>query len=129
MNSIVNRLTVVCRNNSNPFLQFVHCAAARQLLTKRGICLSPITCSSAADNNNKLPDKPIKKSRLADNWGSKKAHRKVKLNFFANMSDPKTEEILAPLRSLVKEQVSCFAMQGSMKLCKSLGNEHTHKCL
>lgn len=100
MNSIVNCLTVVCRSNPKPFVPFV----ARQLFAKRGICVSPISCS-VADSNNKSPESANKKSKLADNWGSKKAHRKVKLNFFTNMSDPKTEEILAPLRFLVKEQV------------------------
>lgn len=41
-------------------------------------------------------------------WGSKKAHRKVKLKLleYQSMSDPKIEVILAPLRSAVKEQVS-----------------------
>lgn len=41
-------------------------------------------------------------------WGSKKAHRKVKLRLleYQKMSDPKIEEILAPLRQTVKEQVS-----------------------
>lgn len=41
------------------------------------------------------------------NWGSKKQHRKIKLNFpiTKDMYDSKTEEILAPLRQSVKEQV------------------------
>ena len=39
-------------------------------------------------------------------WGSKKQNRKVKLHFTLNsMADPKIEEILAPLRANVKEQV------------------------
>lgn len=109
MNSIVNCLTVVCRINPKPFVPFV----ARQLFAKRGICVSSITCSDADDSNkNKSPEKVKKKSKLADNWGSKKAHRKVKLNFFANMSDPKTEEILSPLRFLVKEQVRMLLGSG-----------------
>ncbi|XP_063988643.1 glycine--tRNA ligase [Diachasmimorpha longicaudata] len=41
---------------------------------------------------------------LPDNWGSKKQHRAVKLNFPLDMSDPKIEEALAPLRASVKEQ-------------------------
>ncbi|XP_011301987.1 glycine--tRNA ligase [Fopius arisanus] len=41
---------------------------------------------------------------LPDNWGSKKHHRTVKLNFPLDMSDPKIEEALAPLRASVKEQ-------------------------
>lgn len=40
-------------------------------------------------------------------WGSKKLNRKVKLHFSLDtMADPKIEEILAPLRASVKEQVS-----------------------
>ncbi|XP_057331330.1 glycine--tRNA ligase [Microplitis mediator] len=37
-------------------------------------------------------------------WGSKKKFRKVKLNFPLDMTDPKIEETLAPLRANVKEQ-------------------------
>ncbi|KAG8231863.1 hypothetical protein J437_LFUL011768 [Ladona fulva] len=43
--------------------------------------------------------------RDSSSWGSKKKHRHVKLNLFINMADPKIEEILAPLRASVKEQV------------------------
>lgn len=39
------------------------------------------------------------------NWGSKKQHRKVKLNFPLDLSDPKIKETLAPLRANVKQQV------------------------
>lgn len=41
-------------------------------------------------------------------WGSKKSHRNIKLNLLKlqNMADPKIEVILAPMRALVKEQVS-----------------------
>lgn len=41
-------------------------------------------------------------------WGSKKAHRNIKIQqlLLQEMSDPKIEEILAPLRAAVKEQVS-----------------------
>lgn len=41
-------------------------------------------------------------------WGSKKAHRTVKLQLLEHqkMTNPKIEEILAPLRQIVKEQVS-----------------------
>lgn len=39
-------------------------------------------------------------------WGSKKKHRKVKLQFSLDtMGDSKIEEVLAPLRANVKEQV------------------------
>lgn len=42
-----------------------------------------------------------------DQWGKNKKHRNVKLRwYFDNMSDPKIEVILAPLRASVKEQVS-----------------------
>lgn len=39
-------------------------------------------------------------------WGSKKSHRKIKLQLLNSMADPKIEEILAPLRQDVKEQVT-----------------------
>lgn len=40
-------------------------------------------------------------------WGKNKNHRNVKLQwYFDTMADAKIEEILAPLRSKVKEQVS-----------------------
>lgn len=39
-------------------------------------------------------------------WGTKKKHRNIKLNIYhKEMTDPKSEEILAPLRANVKEQV------------------------
>lgn len=38
-------------------------------------------------------------------WGSKKSHRKVKLNF-PIMANPQNEIILEPLRLAVKEQVN-----------------------
>lgn len=39
-------------------------------------------------------------------WGKNKQHRNVKLKlFFDSMADPQIEEILAPLRASVKEQV------------------------
>lgn len=44
-------------------------------------------------------------------WGSTKKHRKVKLQLFLDtMADPQHEEILAPLRANVKEQVSIFSL-------------------
>lgn len=43
---------------------------------------------------------------LNNKWGTKKKHRNIKLNIITdNMVDPQTEEILAPLRAKVKEQV------------------------
>jgi hypothetical protein len=41
-------------------------------------------------------------------WGSKKPHRNIKIQSFLakEMADPKIEEILAPLRAKVKEQVN-----------------------
>lgn len=41
-------------------------------------------------------------------WGSKKAHRKVKIHsqILQEMADPQIEVKLAPLRAAVKEQVS-----------------------
>lgn len=38
-------------------------------------------------------------------WGTAKKHRKIKLHFQPDMTDPKIEEVLAPLRASVKEQV------------------------
>jgi tRNA U34 2-thiouridine synthase MnmA/TrmU len=48
------------------------------------------------------------KNNQNTNWGSKKAHRNVKVQslLIQEMADPKIEEILAPLRAAVKEQVS-----------------------
>lgn len=46
-------------------------------------------------------------SKSLGNWGSKKKSKRnlqIKLPFI-NMGDPKSEEILAPLRASVKEQV------------------------
>lgn len=43
------------------------------------------------------------------NWGKNKKHRNVKLQwYFETMADSKVEQILAPLRASVKEQVSKF---------------------
>ncbi|XP_071875134.1 glycine--tRNA ligase [Bombus fervidus] len=44
--------------------------------------------------------------RLADfsKWGTTKRNRKLKIQISQNMSDPKIEEILSPLRDNVKEQ-------------------------
>jgi hypothetical protein len=56
-------------------------------------------------------------------WGSKKKHRKVKLHFtFDRMTDPKIEEILAPLRASVKEQVSFTSSDHTLL---NLNNEST----
>lgn len=44
---------------------------------------------------------------VANQWGKNKKHRNVKLNiYFDTMADPNAEEVLAPLRANVKEQVS-----------------------
>lgn len=102
MNSIVSCLTVVCRQKPKPFLPLV----AAQWFAKRCICASLTTCS-VAESNNELTGK-AKRRELVDVWGS--AHRNVKLNFFLNTADPRTEEILAPLRSAVKEQV-CLVLR------------------
>jgi len=44
-------------------------------------------------------------------WGTKKAHRKVKIALELDMTDPEVETALAPLRASVKEQVSSIWMQ------------------
>lgn len=41
-------------------------------------------------------------------WGTKKANRKLKIHLALDMADPKIEEVLAPLRTSVKEQVSAI---------------------
>lgn len=47
-------------------------------------------------------------ARLTDfsKWGTTKKDRKVKIQILQDMSDPKIEEILSPLRDSVKEQVN-----------------------
>lgn len=48
---------------------------------------------------------------FSNSWGSKakRKHRNIKLQvYFDAMADPKIEQILAPLRARVKEQVRCF---------------------
>lgn len=45
-------------------------------------------------------------------WGVNKKHRDIKLNlYFQEMADPKVEEVLAPLRASVKEQVYFVYLQ------------------
>lgn len=46
-------------------------------------------------------------------WGSNKKHRDIKISqlYLQNMSDPKIEDILEPLRAAVKEQVSFNLIQ------------------
>lgn len=44
-------------------------------------------------------------------WGTKKANRNLKIALALDMTDPKVEETLAPLRASVKEQVSAIWMQ------------------
>lgn len=60
--------------------------------------------------NSKLPHRSFStKSAFVETssvWGSKKSHRKIKLQLLNSMADPKIEEILAPLRQEVKEQVT-----------------------
>lgn len=93
MYTVVKCLALVYRKPTI-LLDSINCA--RILFGKRDICTSTWFC---ADKNNT-------KSRVDSNWGSKKAHRKIKLNLFTNMADPKIEVILSPLRFLVKEQVN-----------------------
>lgn len=46
-------------------------------------------------------------AKSAPTWGSNKKHRNIKLQLLQarEMADPRTEEILLPLREKVKEQV------------------------
>ncbi|XP_031827407.1 glycine--tRNA ligase [Nomia melanderi] len=68
-------------------------------VTARGVC-----------KNIVIYKQPLRKftasTRLADfnKWGTNKQHRKVKIQIVQDMSDPKIEEILSPLRASVKEQ-------------------------
>lgn len=97
MNSVVRLFPVVAlRININLFKKIKEIAFLKRDFT----CSSSFFIADLSANT----EKSKKKSKLPDNWGSKKAHRKVKLHFI--MADPKTEEILAPLRFLVKEQVN-----------------------
>ena len=59
---------------------------------------------SAINNCRSFANSP----RLLDlsKWGTKKKERKIKLNYFVDMSDPQIEAVLAPLRANVKEQVN-----------------------
>lgn len=51
--------------------------------------------------------KQFSQSFSLNQWGKNKKHRTVKLQWYIDtMADPKVEEILAPLRANVKEQVS-----------------------
>lgn len=78
---------------------------------------SEIVCSSVRqqsfiDLSKKICKRDISVSILASAsseakkvvWGSKKSHRKIKLNF-PIMASPQNEIILEPLRLAVKEQV------------------------
>jgi hypothetical protein len=51
-------------------------------------------------------------------WGSKKAHRNVKIQkqLIQEMADPEIEVKLAPLRAAVKEQVSLINFRGYLEL-------------
>lgn len=50
-------------------------------------------------------------------WGSKKAHRNVKIQkqLIQEMADPEIEVKLAPLRAAVKEQVSLTKFRGYLE--------------
>lgn len=52
---------------------------------------------ASANNSNQ-------KSEGSSKWGSKKAHRNIRLKLLKEMTDPRIEEQLAPLRESVKEQ-------------------------
>jgi hypothetical protein len=69
-------------------------------LIKKSSVIRQISISVFCNQKEKEKEKVV--------WGTKKKHRQVKLNLtaLANMADPKIEEILAPLRQEVKEQVS-----------------------
>jgi hypothetical protein len=80
--------------------------------TLYNICIPVVKCSRLIfpKYSNNLSNFSTTSFHLSDKpkWGSKKSHRKIKLqlNQLQAMADPKIEEILAPLRKIVKEQVS-----------------------
>lgn len=55
-------------------------------------------------------------SPLPSGWGSKKNKKPKTLQLFNIMADPKAEEILAPLRAAVKEQVNERIVADSISL-------------
>ena len=56
-----------------------------------------------------LSSAPVLKYPLAPGWGSKQSARKAKKKYtIPYIMDAKSEEILAPLRAAVKEQVRVF---------------------
>ncbi|XP_076640442.1 glycine--tRNA ligase [Colletes latitarsis] len=67
---------------------------------------APAICKTIIINNKQAFRRFSVTSRLADlsKWGTNKKDRKVKIQIFSDMSDPKIEEILSPLRASVKEQ-------------------------
>ena len=69
---------------------------------------SIVKFSQILQNNNRNLSLTRKHETEISTWGSKKAHRKIKLKLVdcRNMADPKIEEFLGPLRQQVKEQVS-----------------------
>ncbi|XP_033325114.1 glycine--tRNA ligase isoform X1 [Megalopta genalis] len=68
------------------------------------------TIARGTCKNIVIHTQPLRKftvsARLADfsNWGTKKSNRFVKIQIFCDMSDPKIEAILSPLRASVKAQ-------------------------
>jgi len=66
-----------------------------------------------------IPNRKLHRTSIlySSTWGSKKKHRKVRLQVTLDtMADPKIEEILAPLRASVKEQVCFCLLSGCMFL-------------
>lgn len=82
-----NKFQVVCSSVRQPSLDL------SKKICKRDISVSIL--ASASSETNKVV------------WGSKKSHRKIKLNF-PIMANPQNEIILEPLRLAVKEQVTEF---------------------
>ena len=85
--------------------------------------ISWVLCSGVYITSNihrvLVPNRQLHRTSVlfSSTWGSKKKHRKVRLQFTLDtMADPKIEEILAPLRASVKEQVWCALLLGCMFL-------------
>lgn len=86
----------------------LHCLFSLTLKVRSVIGNKLTYCNGFAANSSVV----FKRSFTVNNsvnyqqWGKNKKHRNVKLQlYFDSMADPQIEEVLAPLRANVKEQV------------------------
>lgn len=83
-----------------------HAAKLPQSLRLSNLCgHRSLSCSSRYLTVNKADSNSKTKAKAPSNWGTRKQHRKVKLNFPLDASDPTLVRALEPLRTAVKEQV------------------------